>query len=73
MKTITLEPMQWRDYKKKADVLADFDANKDFRIIDLFGGNDGKAVNKPQLAGKQVRIRYNNLAKVMMVTVPEDE
>jgi hypothetical protein len=35
MRTITLTPAYGRDYSSKANVLADWDANKDFVIQDI--------------------------------------
>ena len=67
---MTLIPAYGRDYKSKKEVLADFDADKDFVIVDLFSVNDGRYVNKSQLAGFSVMIRYNKLTKVMVVMVP---
>ena len=67
---MTLIPAYGRDYKNKKEVLADFDADKDFVIVDLFSVNDGRYVNKSQLSGFSVMIRYNKLTKVMVVVVP---
>ena len=35
---ITVVPNYGRDYKSKAEVKADYDANKDFRVQDFFSG-----------------------------------
>jgi hypothetical protein len=46
MNTITLTPAYGRDYKSKAAVLADWDANKDFMVNHI---SHGGYVNKAQL------------------------
>ena len=66
---MTLVPAYGRDYKSKAAVLKDFDADKDFVIADLFSGNDGRYVNKSQLKGQSVNIRYKNKTMIMVVKV----
>ena len=71
MTYMTLTPAYGRDYKSAKDVKADWDANKDFVIADIFGGNCGLPVNKEQLVGKSitVNIRYANEAKVTVIKV----
>ncbi len=66
---MTLTPAYGRDYKSKAAALADFDDNTDFIINDAFSPWDGKPVNKAQLSGQKVTIRYSNLKKVFVVQV----
>lgn len=67
MEYITLTPAYGRDYKKKSDVLADFEAGKDF-ILQSFMGSG--YINKPQIAkGTTCNIRYGKLAKVAVVKV----
>jgi len=72
---ITLTPAYGRDYNSKKAVLADFNADKDFIINDLFGPYkqwDNKPVNKPQLKADnitQVMIRYKKLTQVIPVTI----
>jgi len=52
---VTLTPAYGRDYKKKADAIADFEANKDFVLQP-----HGQYINKEQIAeGVTVNIRYN--------------
>ena len=64
---MTLVPAYGRDYKSKKAVLEDFDAGKDFEAV----GYDGNGyVNKEQLAGKTVTIRYKRLTQAMIVRVP---
>lgn len=65
---MTLTPIYGRDYKSKAAVLADFDANKDFIIqgADVPRQWDGKLCNKSSLLREgvhEVSIRFSNLRK----------
>jgi hypothetical protein len=64
---MTLTPAYGRDYKTIAEVKAAFAADKDFVIADVFGGNAGRYVNRPQLLGQTVTIRYAKLRKVVVV------
>tara|TARA_Y100000593_G_scaffold92335_1_gene183604 strand:- start:14062 stop:14283 length:222 start_codon:yes stop_codon:yes gene_type:complete len=67
---MTIVPVQWRDYKNKKDVEADFNADKDFRVCGLFG--DGLACNKTDLINegiKTVKVRYNNLQNVIVINL----
>ena len=65
----TLTPAYNRDYKNKNDVITDFDNNKDFIINDMMSPWDNKSANKQDLKGyyKSVKIRYNNLQKIIIV------
>ena len=45
MTTLILQPAYGRDYKSKKAVLADWNANKDFRIA-TFGPDCGRYINK---------------------------
>ena len=66
---MTLIPAYGRDYKSEKAVLADFDANKNFIITDMFHPSNGKLVNKPQLTGQTVTIRYKKLTRAAVVRV----
>lgn len=58
---MTLVPAYGRDYRSKAAVLADFDADKDFEAVGIGGGG---YVNKSQLLKmgvREVSIRYKKL------------
>ncbi len=66
---MTLTPAYGRDYKSQKAVRADFDDEKDFIIADFTHPDCGRYVNKPQLVGQSVNIRYAGLAKVMVITV----
>lgn len=64
---MTLTPAYGRDYKSKAEVQADWDADKDFIIADVHDRYSGKPVNKSQLAGRDVWIRYKQLRSIVQV------
>jgi len=66
---LSVVPAYGRDYKSKKEVQEAFDANKDFTINDLFGGNDGRAVNKQDLQpGDVLNVRYKKLTQVAVIT-----
>ena len=72
MKKMTLTPAYGRDYKSKAAVLADFDADKDFLVADFSSPWDGKPVNKSQLVSEGftvANVRYARLTKVAVVNL----
>lgn len=71
--TLTLVPAYGRDYKSKAAALADFDAEKDFRVCTVGHRYDGALVNKPQLVGQRVTLRFNKLRTAISVCVGEVE
>ena len=61
---LTVIPAYGRDYKSAKAVKADFDANKDFLICDMFSADDGRYVNAEQLkSGDTLAIRYANKTK----------
>ncbi len=70
----TLTPAYSRDYKSKDAALADFWANKDFRLNDFTSKWDGKYCNLEDLQtfGKytKVKIRYNQLRQAVIVQLP---
>lgn len=43
-------PAYGRDYKSKKELLADWNAGKDFRICDISSASDGAYVNKEELS-----------------------
>lgn len=67
---MTLTPAYGRDYKSKKAVQADWDANKDFVIADIFHPGSGMYVNRqnlqedPRFTEKTVLIRYNRLTQI---------
>ena len=64
----TLTPAYGRDYKSVKAVLADFDAGKDFALQP-----SGRYASKKDLPTGTYSIRYSNLRKVLLVTLPEKE
>lgn len=61
---LTCIPAYGRDYKSAKEVQADFDANKDFMICDMFSPDDGRYVNAEQLeTGETLCIRYAKKTK----------
>jgi hypothetical protein len=76
MPYLTVVPAYGRDYKSKKEAVADWEANKDFRIQDIgAGADDGRYVNKSDLAAylpeTTVNIRYKQLAMVAVVPPPK--
>lgn len=65
---MTLTPAYGRDYKSQKAVREDFNADKDFIIADLYHPDCGRYVNKSQLTGQTVNIRYAQLTKVMVIS-----
>jgi len=61
---MTLTPAYGRDYRTAKDALADYNAGKDFIINDITSRWDGKPVNKKQLNGDAVMLRFNDARKV---------
>lgn len=63
----TVTPAYGRDYRSKAEVQADWDADKDF-ILQSFNGSG--YVNRQDFApGATVNIRYSQLRKVAVIKV----
>lgn len=64
--SIECVPAYGRDYKTKAEVLAAFEAGKDFQIAEL--GYGGRYVNKEDKpAGTPLCVRYDQLRKVVVI------
>ncbi len=67
MAHLTLAPAYGRDYKSKAEVLADFEANRDFVLLSFSGET---YINKEQISpGQSVNFRYGKMRKVFVHTV----
>ena len=69
-RTLTIGPAYGRDYPSKAKALADWDANKDFMIHDLFHGGYVSKNQKDQLIRDgitAVHIRYHMMTKVVVI------
>lgn len=61
---IPLTPAYGRDYKSKAEIKTDLDADKDFKTA------TGQYINKSQLVGlklKSVTVRYGKLRKITSI------
>ena len=64
MTRTTVLPAYGRDYKTAKAVRADFEANKDFMICDMFSPDDGRYVNAEQLEiGDTLAVRYDGKRK----------
>jgi len=67
---MTLTPAYGRDYTSVKKVKADWEANKDFVIADVFHPDSGRYVNKQDLpAGTSVNVRYAAMRKVCVLKV----
>jgi hypothetical protein len=69
MNPLTLVPAYGRDYKSKAAVIADWNADKDFQINSMFHPDDGRYINKPQAdaEGITAHIRYKALTRIAVI------
>lgn len=68
----TLTPAYGRDYKTAKAVKADWDADKDFIVTNLFSQWDGKPINKTDAKNAllpSVKIRFNRLAKLTIIKI----
>ena len=59
----TLIPAYGRDYKSLKEVIADFEAGKDFKIADVSSRWNGSYTSIRDFGGVQVKLRYNKLTK----------
>jgi hypothetical protein len=74
MSDVTLTPAYGRDYKSKAAIMADLDANKDFIFVRYGDRHDGAYINKEQLLAegiKEVRVRYKRLTQQTTLKITE--
>jgi hypothetical protein len=72
MSRLTLTPSYGRDYKSKAEVIAAWNAGKDFTVSDMSGSWDGSQINLADaIAGgiTTVNIRYKRLTQVAVIKV----
>jgi hypothetical protein len=71
MRYLILQPAYGRDYKSKKDLLADWDAYKDFQINCFMHPDDGRYINKEdaEKTGGVFNIRYKNLTQVCVIKV----
>ena len=71
---MTLTPAYGRDYTNTRDLLADWNANKDFIVTDLFSPWDGKPINRQDIANTaetEVTIRYRQLERFTIVQIAQ--
>lgn len=68
----TVIPAYGRDYRNKAQAIADWEAGKDFILQDISSPWDGKPINKEDAvrAGfREVNIRFKNMRQIAVVKV----
>ncbi len=70
---MTIIPALGRDYASRAEVLAAFNAGTDFIVADRSSRWDGKPINRPQLVGQTVTIRFAKLRNIIRVRVDRAE
>ena len=68
---INLVPAYGRDYKNVKDLKADFNADKDFIIADVFHPYCGKYANRSDLKSEErvVHIHYSKNTKVTVINI----
>ena len=70
---VEVTPAYGRDYKSKAEVVAAWEAGKDFILQDMSSPYDGKPINKQDAAGipglRAVNLRYKKNTQVAVVKV----
>jgi hypothetical protein len=66
---LTVIPAYGRDYKSGKAAREDWLAGKDFRIADMFSGEDGRYINKQDAdqRGITVTLRFNRLAGTVTI------
>lgn len=64
---MTLTPAYGRDYTSAKAVKADWDANKDFVIADIVGGNAGRMISKQDAPAGSYSIRYKKLTQICVI------
>ncbi len=57
---MTLIPAYGRDYKSEKEVLTDFNNNKDFKMVSIFGSAYINKQDLMDIGTKSVNIRFNN-------------
>jgi len=65
---MTISGAYGRDYKGRAAIVADWNAGKDFVIRDVFHG-DGSYVNRQDVRGEAVTVRYAQDRKVAVLKI----
>ena len=71
----TLIPAYGRDYQTEAEVLADWEAGKDFIIHTIGHAFDGAAINKEdaESVGGAFNIRYKQKTEVCVIEVTKKQ
>lgn len=65
----TLVPSYGRDYKSQKEVRADWNADKDFTICNMFSADDGRQINRADAKkGEKFMIRFKGLRNICVVT-----
>lgn len=64
---MTLVPAYGRDYKSKAQILADLKANKDFAVADFHSSGYTNLEDLLRMNVREVTIRYKQLRSVTVV------
>lgn len=66
---LTLIPAYGRDYKSKKEVMADWNAGKDFVVVG-YGPDDGRYINKEDAPkGATLNIRYKRMTQICVIKV----
>jgi hypothetical protein len=72
-KFLHVVPAYGRDYKSKKEILADWEAGKDFQICDISSPFDGSYVNKEDAEKDsgvwEVHVRYARLTKIAAIRI----
>lgn len=67
---LTLVPAYGRDYKSKAELLVDWNSQKDFQIQDMSSPYNNSYINRQQCSpGDTMMIRYKKLRSVAVIKV----
>jgi hypothetical protein len=66
---MTLVPAYGRDYKSKAEVIADLKAGKDFSVADFQSSGYTNLEDLKKLGVQSVNVRYKRLASVTVVDI----
>lgn len=68
MRSITVVPAYNRDYKTEEQVRKAWDEDRDFRIQDIVHPDNGRYLNKQDVAhGETIKIRYNKQTEICLI------
>lgn len=71
--TVTLVPAYGRDYKSGKEALADFDANKDFMLMSMYGsGLINREQIMPEEACRWVQLRFKKQTGLKVVDMVKE-